>query len=663
MKQSPQPIIFTPVDACVDNNSDYCQTLHLLDDPKFRLSRLCDEELLGTTVKQPCEYFTVLSDLSAEFITLDGMIADDTSVGSDGLAGTHTATTASGFLQANTAYSISYFIKGLTFGNGTFKIKAGDNYGPTRGADGYYTDTIHTGTGTDLQLVGIDTGELIFDGIFSNIVIQCIRYSSIFTLTVPFGTVDGTFSFNGQTKICVIPGSGTGGNILKNVTCVPGKTYKLSFHIIGNTAPPLTGGSSNVGYSLWPSSAPLIGLSGSNGYYELYVTAGDGSGGGAPGSAEHMEISVSDLFTGCIEDITLYAVADLRIGAFNEDGTENTCVELTTYGEDDGLYDSEVVKISASSDDACGCFKIGYADSCEDYHGQFSGNSLLNIITPSETIRLTPSELVNIDSSGVFDIVGGEAQESSITYSDIIDPGYKYCGSIKVKADEDIEYFITVIIGGVSHSLGSHTVTAGVYYEFDYSDLLSGSINTDIKFIITCDASFPGTGTVEISTIDVHLCSGQLIPRYWSNCFNMVPDVDCDDTLLIKYSNSKPLFGLIYDSNIPYYSFRINAKIWHSKLSKTRELNRGSLGHETINYSDIRKIFTMNTEPLPDYLIDALAVALDHDTLEIGNNFANLISYVSQTDEVNPLWNKKSNLAPVEITLAVQDKRVVKSYC
>jgi len=661
MKRPPQPIYFTPIDACSDPNSGYCQLVDISDAPKFRLSKLCDEELLGTLEKLPCEDYEVISDMSSVFTDLTGMVADDSRVESDGIAGTHSAKTAAGYFTVNTMYVISYQLRGLTSGFGSAKIKVGDNFGATRTVNGYYTDTLYSGATDKFELVGTDIGEFIFNGYFTNITVQCIRYSQIFDFEpVGGGAVSDYVTFMGQTKFCITPGVGV--QIYKELPDItPGKTYKLTFRITGNTSV------ATLGYELWPSGASPIASVDTNGYYELYITAGDGTGGGAPGDAEYLWLSLSDIFNGCVQDIQLYEVAENRVGVYNSDGTINECADVTIYEGEDAPLDSDVITL-VTNDTACGCVKIGYADSCEDYHGQFTGSNLL----PDSTEVF---DGVDPDSGEFFitDTAGNEVSVS-MDYQGMVDAGYIYCGEISFSATDGgiipgsalpIDYIrIDVVIGGTLHNLCNYpNPTNTTVYTCTLIDLLSGSTTLDIEFIISWTATGDATGTVDLDTITTSLCSGQLIPRYWSNCFNIIDKSICDDVMIVKYTNDKPLYGLSYDVALPYYLFRIEAKIWHPTFPKTREINRSSTGHKTINYADIDKHYIMNIKPLPPYLIEAIVAAIDHDTLEIGSDINNLIEYVSESDEIDPTWNKNSNLAPIELSLTEQDKRLVKSYC
>lgn len=642
MKNLPQPIQFNHINNCpIDDN--YCQLVDSLTFAKFRLSRLCDNELLGTTIKQPCESYISIPDMSSVFTDLTGMLATDIKVYGTG-SGTHIAKTATSYLISGTTYIINYQMRGLTSGN--FKIIVGDNSSAFHTANGYYTEVINSGATTKLQLVGVD-GDTDFDGIFANITIRCIRYSNLFSFD--WSTGEGLFdpfTFSGQTKICVHPGPLQTSSMSKLVEgLTPGYKYKLSFRITDNSC------NSLIKAKLW--STTFTDSNALNGWQEIYLTCGDGI------DNKNLVIDFSDSFCGCIQDITLFQTADIRVGVFNSDGSPSSCSEIDLTSFEEGSDSSVITLSSNSSGHECKCVKIGYADSCDDYLSQFS---LSNIIKDNTTRLLSLN--INIDGTFVIPISAPiSVTEYDITYKNIIaKEGICYNGVLKYEliGDGIQQVDIHTIIGGIDYLVGSIINPPSGTYEPGFSGLISGGLNNDIKFYFIITGSITGatSGKFFFADFSTTLCDGQFFPDHFSNCFSIVNLVECTDILNIKYSNIKPAFGLVYDNNLPEYTLLIRGKLWHPDFKKVREVNRGSTGHKTINYSDIQAPLTLSTERLPEYIIEALSVALDHDTFEIDGQLL-----VNEGDELTPNWNKNDEMAAITCHLTKQNTRIVKSYC
>jgi len=132
---------------------------------------------------------------------------------------------------------------------------------------------------------------------------------------------------------------------------------------------------------------------------------------------------------------------------------------------------------------------------------------------------------------------------------------------------------------------------------------------------------------------------------YITDCFSVKLLHDC--SVQITWNNNEDAFGFNYSDLNFTQSLRIDAKLWQPKYKALdKQTYEYSNGDVEINYVSKAKEVIFTTEELPEYIHDALQLAVDSDNFFINGN-----KYVFVEEDYSPVWRKSSSLAPVELPL------------
>jgi hypothetical protein len=220
--------------------------------------------------------------------------------------------------------------------------------------------------------------------------------------------------------------------------------------------------------------------------------------------------------------------------------------------------------------------------------------TLLGIATYTDLVFL-PS----IYGAGMFDGCIDVVELREVPFYSIMD-----CNDNEVFALED--------------STGVTTANEFVQYQIDWSDLVDGIYY--LKF--------------ENSSLE-----------YRSDCFDVKTTHAC--TKQITWNCNEDAFEFNYSDLSFTQSLRIGATMWKPKFKATeKEVYEFSNGDLKINYVSLAKEYIITTEEIPEYVFDAISLALNSDNL-----FIDGVKYVFPDDEVSPSWRNSSNLAPLEFVL------------
>lgn len=133
--------------------------------------------------------------------------------------------------------------------------------------------------------------------------------------------------------------------------------------------------------------------------------------------------------------------------------------------------------------------------------------------------------------------------------------------------------------------------------------------------------------------------------EYRSDCFTVKLTWNC--TKQVTWNCNEDAFGFNYSDLLFTQTLRIEANLWKSRWKASeKEVFDYSNGDVEIVYVAKEKEQIFTTEQLPEYIHDALSLALDSD-----NFFIDGLKYVFPDEEVTPSWRNSSNLAPLEVTL------------
>ena len=220
---------------------------------------------------------------------------------------------------------------------------------------------------------------------------------------------------------------------------------------------------------------------------------------------------------------------------------------------------------------------------------------------------------------------------------------------------------IEAVIGGANVSLIS-SVTMVVPTVVNVWKTVSAIFETDASYEQIAAYSFWHIGFP--TALDFNIYFDDIILMEYddtvrcSQLFNIQVEHPC--TLNLQWWNEKNAFGFGYESVIliNYYkthffqSLRVAAKLRSPKYPSERVIYKDSKGERQMVYADREKTIELVIEDQPEYIHNAIAVALSHDTFTVDG-----VEYVSVEEAYQPANRKSSVLASVivELTKKVQN--------
>lgn len=682
--------------GCDCRADNFSLPIALTDSQQWQVDIAC-QELTGGTEKLPCEENQIgpytqdmqryLGDTEQGLLSTYLISATDIRF-EDFQSGGNLFSTEPGFLQPNRCYwlryTISSYIEGWiqTIVGSAPEGERTTGPNPARRANGTYTEVYCTDAEGRLRFqVGPDDDpEDVATFILSNIFIGCIRYSELYAFTGEEEDLELT-TFSSQTTICKETTTSPVHIALREQPFIVGQTYRICFTISGSTA--------GLVELLFGPTTPIEYVG--NGNYCVEIEYVDET------YSTMLAFSMTEAFDGCLGDITVYLVPDYQIALYDNEGYEvEGMLNIQQIGS--------TLKIELSPSVLPGCYQIGIADNCSNYRNQFYGNILLNeayseLLDLPSTGKYMPFTIVDgvysLDFVGWDDLPNGTytfvhyfVMRDAVCYQKLYDFLFNF--SLTENGNDISTIGIFVYLAG--DLVGTDTQPSpGASVAFSFEDLIAGPESGDnCESYSTDNASFcalvgKNALLVEIVTeitkanntdpvisfnannFDSYAVMDQdpmqFCPEYFSIPLNVSTEPACD-TILIKYRNPQDAFDFDYTSEGYreedgfYNQIRIEGRLWKPNHPKTKLLQKASTGRRTNYYSDVDKKMTLTTGLLPEHLHDALALALEHETLIIED-----VELVCESEEYAPTWDKSSELASVEVELFVQQRRKLNTKC
>lgn len=194
------------------------------------------------------------------------------------------------------------------------------------------------------------------------------------------------------------------------------------------------------------------------------------------------------------------------------------------------------------------------------------------------------------------------------------------------------------------------TATGNGVFSFDFTP------DPDIEFVLL---EWDDTEAALGSDFGIFIRE-ECLSNYCSECLNSVDDLEClDGHLVIHYYNDENAFGLNYSTMQLAPTLIIEGGLFPSDtVNNDESLFNSSDGRKFLHYVNQRKTMQIITRVMPEYMHDALALALEHDHF-----FINGVEYVKAESDYVPNWKDESLLAQVivEVEPKIQDK--FNRYC
>jgi hypothetical protein len=142
---------------------------------------------------------------------------------------------------------------------------------------------------------------------------------------------------------------------------------------------------------------------------------------------------------------------------------------------------------------------------------------------------------------------------------------------------------------------------------------------------------------------------------YISDCLSVKLEHDC--TLLLSWTNDDDAFGFNFSELGFTPKLRVKAKKWKPSYTKEKNVFKDNVGNRTILKSETSKEEVLTISEMPEYLHDALAIGLEHDTFMIDGQ-----AYTNEETEYSPKWRNSSQLAPSEVVV-IKDQYLRNNNC
>ena len=130
-------------------------------------------------------------------------------------------------------------------------------------------------------------------------------------------------------------------------------------------------------------------------------------------------------------------------------------------------------------------------------------------------------------------------------------------------------------------------------------------------------------------------------------------------THLLSWTNNNDAFGFNYSGLTFIQYVRLKAKLWKSSYDKTEKVVfTDSQGNKIMLHSKAFKKYIFSLEEIPEYLHDAISLAVDHQTLTIDG-----VLYSNAEESYEPNWRNSAMLAPAEIEVYETPQQLENSLC
>jgi hypothetical protein len=143
---------------------------------------------------------------------------------------------------------------------------------------------------------------------------------------------------------------------------------------------------------------------------------------------------------------------------------------------------------------------------------------------------------------------------------------------------------------------------------------------------------------------------------YESDLFTLKTSHNC--SIQLTWTNNENAYGFEFETLLFTPSLRVAGRKWHPDYPKEKEVFKDSIGNRTIIRSDTSKVEILLINEVPEYVHDAIAIGIEHDTFKI-----NAMDYVVEDSSYTPKWRKSSNLAPSEIEVIKKNQNLVNENC
>lgn len=293
-----------------------------------------------------------------------------------------------------------------------------------------------------------------------------------------------------------------------------------------------------------------------------------------------------------------------------------------------------------------GCYRIAYADECDNTCGQFRITN--GYFTYDGGWTLENGAVINSSTNNMtFTQVGTDA------------PAATNDTAICENKEYYVEFKINSITGGSVIATVGNSATLGQFVAGTTVGTFSGTITSTLgtDFLLRLSGS---DGNVAV--VDYVICrfADDQAPELdgFSNEIS-VGDYSGCDFVKLEGCNGNDSFGFKFEGSGFVPGIRVQKRFFRPQFVTDVEVYRDSQGLNRTNFADIQKIKTLRVEQQPEYFFDFLSLLVYFD-----NFYVNGITYIlNETDFPAIEWNDANESGSINLELKLKQELLRKVNC
>jgi hypothetical protein len=338
---------------------------------------------------------------------------------------------------------------------------------------------------------------------------------------------------------------------------------------------------------------------------------------------------------GIYSNHTFYVVDENNDVVISGADYRNVSEQYLTVGFDFDLHDIDA-----------GCYRLAYADECDNTCGQFRITN--GYFTYDGGWTLENGAVINASTNILtFTQVGTDAPAA--TNDTAICENKQYY----------VEFKLNSITGGSVVATVGNSATLGQFVSGNAAGVYSGTITSTLgtDFLIRLSGS---NGNVAV--IDYVICrfADAQAPELdgFSNELS-VGDYSGCEFVKLEGCNGNDSFGFKFVGSGFVPGIRVEKRFFRPQFVTDVEVYRDSKGLNRTNFADVQKIKTLRVEQQPEYFFDFLSLLVYFD-----NFYVNAVTYIlNEPDFPSIEWNDANESGSINLELKLKQELLRKVNC
>ena len=293
-----------------------------------------------------------------------------------------------------------------------------------------------------------------------------------------------------------------------------------------------------------------------------------------------------------------------------------------------------------------GCYRIAYADECENICGQF---------------RITNGQFTYEGGWSLLNgaVINDATNILTFTQTGISAPSATNDTAICEDKQYYVEFKLNSITGGSVIATVGNSASLGQFVSGSAAGVFSGTVTSTLgtDFLIRLSGS-----DGDVAVIDYVICrySDAQAPSLdgFSNVLSVGNYSSCDYVKL-EGCNGNDSFGFKFVGSGFVPGIRVPKRFFRPQYVTDIEVYRDSQGLNRTNFADVEKVKTLRIEQQPEYFFDFLSLLVYFD-----NFYVNAVTYVlNETDFPSIEWDDANECGNINLDLKLKQELLRKVNC